>query len=356
SVQIVTQVDSIPGVVLGPLLVAIRVRDGHGKTLLDEERVEPAPLAGAPPRFLIKNFRTVAEKVRVRVRAKGIDFDGKGEAEFELELPAFSKEAFPVTTPRLGILPELTGDDPDSLERAFEPRPSHRFRSEGDPITILLGLGRTGVNLRTDVPDSLRGRFTLRRDSRTVKDSTFVCTEDIHDLLFRENARRWGEGRYTFQIALSSGGATILRRGAFEILAGGSDILRDPVLVRTVLGYIATGEERLGLETATTDSLPSLWQRFWERRDPSPGTGINEALERFLDRVERTEKLGGVVPGWRSDQGRILIQYGEPERTEESVDPGGRTRTQIWYYDSRHKSYVFQDMDGFGNYQLVGGR
>jgi GWxTD domain-containing protein len=127
--------------------------------------------------------------------------------------------------------------------------------------------------------------------------------------------------------------------------------------VRTVLGYIATGEERLGIETASPDSLPAVWGRFWKRRDPTPGTASNEALNRFVDRVtQATNRFGGVVPGWRSDRGRILIQHGTPERTERVFDQVTRTDTEIWYYDQRNMSYVFQDPEGFGNYRLTGGQ
>ena len=367
SVQVVAQFDSIPGVSLGPLLVEIRVKDGKGRTLLDVERVEPAPPDGSQPRLVTTNFRTGSGKVRVRVRVKGIEFDGKGEAEFEMDVPQFAKEPFPVSTPRVGTFPSNQAEDDAQLATDFRMLPSHRFVAGKHGVGILLSLPMGEIVMGPGVTDSLRVRLVLRRDDRVVKDSSYVAWRgertasrvefmSSHQVIMRENTARWGSGQYKFQITFTAPTGTVQRTGEFQVATGGADLLRDPVLVRTVLGYIATGEERLALEMASTDSLPGLWERFWERRDPNPGTETNEALDRFLDRVERTERLGGVVPGWRSDQGRILIQHGVPERTEETVDRGGRTRTQIWYYDSRHKSYVFQDMDGFGNYQLVGGR
>ena len=365
-VTVVAQIDSIPGVTMGPLVVSYRVRDGNGRTLVEKERVEPVPKDNVFPRLITWGFRAGSGKLKVRFQAKGLDIDGDGRAEFEMNVPQFVKEPFPVSTPRVGTFPLDQAEDDAQLASEFRMLPSHRFVAGKHVVGILLSLRDTKVT------DSLRVRVVLRRDDRVVKDSSYVAWRGrrnasenslmgFQQVILRENTARWGGGQYKFQITLNAPTlktpmGTVQRTGEFQVAAGGVDLLRDPVLVRTVLGYIATGEERLAFEMASADSLPALWKRFWDRRDPSPGTGTNEALERFLDRVERTGKLGGVVPGWRSDQGRILIQYGEPERTEEVMDPGGRIRTQIWYYDSRHTSYVFQDVDGFGNYQLVGGR
>jgi GWxTD domain-containing protein len=149
----------------------------------------------------------------------------------------------------------------------------------------------------------------------------------------------------------------VKRTGEFQVAEGGADLLHDPVLVRTVLGYIASGEERLAIETASSDSLAAVWDRFWKRRDATPNTASNEALDRFLERVSQaTNRFGGVVPGWKSDRGRILIQHGNPDRTERTFDPTTRIETEVWYYDQRSVSYVFQDPQGFGNYKLTGGQ
>jgi GWxTD domain-containing protein len=54
---------------------------------------------------------------------------------------------------------------------------------------------------------------------------------------------------------------------------------------------------------------------FWERRDPTPGTKVNEALGRFLYRVAYANKVftEACMPGWNTDRGRLLIQLGFPD-------------------------------------------
>ena len=54
--------------------------------------------------------------------------------------------------------------------------------------------------------------------------------------------------------------------------------------------------------------------------------------------------------------GRIYIKYGPPEQIERVTNDAFRPPTEIWYYYSRDLTFVFQDMDGFGRYRMVGPR
>jgi GWxTD domain-containing protein len=340
----------------GPLLVSIRLRDNQGHTLAEMERVEPASSDTTGDRLLVWTFPGKPGKLQARVRLKTLDdLEAQGEAQFEMNVPEFSKEGFLVSTPWLGtVAPDSVRD---ALGGRFRPLPSRIFRSQTRDLALRLVLFEPTPS--HGAPDSCRVRCTFRRGSQKTTDTTFVQAVSAGgtEIVIREDPRRLPGGQYKFQITLTRTQGFVEREGAFQVAAGGDDLLRDPVLVRTVLGYIATGEERWRLENAPADSLPSLWTRFWQRRDPSPGTPSNEALERFLYRVSQaTNRFGSVVPGWRSDRGRIFIQHGDPKRTERIFDPTTRTDTEIWYYEDRNLSYVFQDVDGFGNYRLTGGQ
>ena len=56
-------------------------------------------------------------------------------------------------------------------------------------------------------------------------------------------------------------------------------------------------------------------------------------------------------PGWRSDRGRILINYGYPSHKEESRNNDNGYIYLMWYYPSG-KKVVFIDQDGFGDYKI----
>ncbi|NOZ07991.1 MAG: GWxTD domain-containing protein [FCB group bacterium] len=91
---------------------------------------------------------------------------------------------------------------------------------------------------------------------------------------------------------------------------------------------------------------------YWKARDPSPGTEFNELMDQFYTRVEYANNNFGVLTeGWRSDQGRIYIQYGKPAKVENSGTDGYGRSYQIWYYQS-NKRFIFLN-DGFGDYRMI---
>ena len=63
---------------------------------------------------------------------------------------------------------------------------------------------------------------------------------------------------------------------------------------------------------------------YWRRRDPTPDTGVNEARETFLKRIDfanRTYGRYGLGKGMFSDMGRVFIRYGEPSEVLKQVIP-----------------------------------
>lgn len=100
--------------------------------------------------------------------------------------------------------------------------------------------------------------------------------------------------------------------------------------------------------------------RFWQQRDPSPGTDRNEAREAFYNQIaaanrEYGEKGRTTRAGWRTDRGRIRIKYGEPNDVLDRRTSLGQAPPYIVWRISRGKDlfFIFADRSGFGNYQLV---
>jgi len=126
---------------------------------------------------------------------------------------------------------------------------------------------------------------------------------------------------------------------------------------------------------------------FWQRRDPTPGTTRNEAMEEYYRRINYANayfrKEGG--EGWESSQGQIYIKYGHPdnvqrltnsefdrandgwlspaqssdERQEFSLQPATKPSRlfnplyEVWDYVQLNRRFVFVDSRGVGMYQLV---
>ena len=90
--------------------------------------------------------------------------------------------------------------------------------------------------------------------------------------------------------------------------------------------YISKKEEIKQFKSLDTDEGRAVFvERFWRRRDPSPGTLTNEYRQLFWRRVQEANNsfVDSTKPGWMTDRGKIWILYGPP--TEIDSDPTLKT-------------------------------
>ena len=98
---------------------------------------------------------------------------------------------------------------------------------------------------------------------------------------------------------------------------------------------------------------------FWARRDPSPGTQVNEARDQFYSAIAYADKAyreGGRAarPGWKTDRGKVYTRNGVPDEVLRRTQQGNAPPYEAWRY-SRGKGlfYIFADRTGFGAYNLL---
>ena len=89
--------------------------------------------------------------------------------------------------------------------------------------------------------------------------------------------------------------------------------------------YIISDEEKKAFHQLNTDEEREQFvEQFWLRRDPTPDTEENEFKEEHYRRIAyANEHFASGIPGWRTDRGRIYIQYGPPDENVESHSSGG---------------------------------
>lgn len=130
-----------------------------------------------------------------------------------------------------------------------------------------------------------------------------------------------------------------------------------------VTRFIMTKEEK-GIYKTLPDKEARLkfQEEFWKKRDPSPGTEVNENKEEFEERLKYAIKWFNEHSkgrGWDTERGRILLQLGFPDRrefgqAEDIVRRGqpneiGRLITskpipmEIWTYYNYNLVLVFSD-------------
>jgi GWxTD domain-containing protein len=90
------------------------------------------------------------------------------------------------------------------------------------------------------------------------------------------------------------------------------------------VGYIITDEERKVFKTLQTDDERQTFiESFWLRRDPTPDTEENEFREEHYRRIAyANDRFASGIPGWKTDRGRIYIEYGPPDEIDSHPSGG----------------------------------
>lgn len=96
---------------------------------------------------------------------------------------------------------------------------------------------------------------------------------------------------------------------------------------------------------------------FWKQRDPDPSTPQNEFKEDYMKRVEFANKNFGIYSkeGYLTDRGRVYLIYGEPDQRDFYPSESNLKPYEVWFYNQIEGgvSFIFGDVTGFGNYELL---
>lgn len=190
-------------------------------------------------------------------------------------------------------------------------------------------------------------------------------------------------GRYTMAAALKLGAQSVERSAVFTMAALDAtlekDVARRDAARGTDEGYfeamtekeLDAAKEPLALiaesgELSKYNKDLSLRGKrrflteFWQKRDRTPGTPVNEMRQQFYDAVayaERTygEKGRAAVPGWKTDRGRIFVRNGTPDEMLQRPQAGRSPPYEVWRFRTgKDRYYIFVDRaNGLGNFQLV---
>jgi TonB family protein len=103
--------------------------------------------------------------------------------------------------------------------------------------------------------------------------------------------------------------------------------------------YIINDDEKAAfLALPTDEERDNFIERFWEKRNPSPGAAENEFKEEHYRRIAyANEHFQTTIPGWRTPRGQLYIVYGPPDNIESH--PEGTPRVygsgpaEVWTYN-----------------------
>lgn len=154
---------------------------------------------------------------------------------------------------------------------------------------------------------------------------------------------------------------------AQRIVSGGAQQVVDPSFAGmreeeldqefTKSKFIASAvEKQLWEQLSGPDAKARFLTNFWEKRDPTPGTAVNEMRREYYKRVDRARAqfTSGMTPnGWDSDRGRILLTYGTPDGIDRHPQDYNRKPYEVWHYNGLNYDFAFVDRNQTGTYMLV---
>jgi len=128
--------------------------------------------------------------------------------------------------------------------------------------------------------------------------------------------------------------------------------------------YLITDEERDIFERLPTAAQKlAFTERFWDIRDPTPGTRLNEYRREHMVRwATANRRFSAGRPGWATDRGRVLIIMGPPNNLQRNPmgRDGSERSSEVWTYNMADNVNLlpvldlnFVDFKGTNDYELV---
>jgi len=99
--------------------------------------------------------------------------------------------------------------------------------------------------------------------------------------------------------------------------------------------------------------------QFWSKHNPNPARSPGEFRSDYLNRVEYANTYFRYLstPGWKTDRGRVLLQYGKPQDIERHPSSDEMKPYEIWIYEAAEEGervqFIFGDINGYGDYRLL---
>jgi len=121
--------------------------------------------------------------------------------------------------------------------------------------------------------------------------------------------------------------------------------------------YMATSDEEDMYEELDIEGKRKFMVSFWRLKNRTPELPTEIFRKDYLDRVtmanDRYSQAG--MEGWRSARGRVLLLYGIPDDIEKYYGGPDAKQYESWTYNwlEGGSYFVFLDLSGYGNYQLV---
>jgi len=121
--------------------------------------------------------------------------------------------------------------------------------------------------------------------------------------------------------------------------------------------YIATRNETKAYKKLDVQGKRMFMQEFWRKRDTNEMTIQNEFKDEYYTKINITKQQFSTPnrEGWKTDRGRVLIIYGEPDDIKRYTFGSWGRPYEVWQYFKVEGGveFIFADESGYGQYILI---
>jgi GWxTD domain-containing protein len=229
--------------------------------------------------------------------------------------------------------------------------PSREVITEKDTVRI-------GLNLFSSEKGGTHLKFYFRDKDKKIyfKRDTILPEKKNQSVEVSIPSDRFEEGVYDFvaEVKNTVGGKVVKKAISFRVWKPFFKSKRYFERVRQ-MAYITTSKEENKLLNAKVGERETIWNEFWESKDPTPEDRVNEFLIEYFERVDYANKnfsRGSFFEGWRTDRGKVYIILGPPDYVVEESFDINQNPYQIWYYYDKGYELFFVQRYLTGDYEL----
>ena len=166
-----------------------------------------------------------------------------------------------------------------------------------------------------------------------------LLMQRISRLLYPNSARRVPSMIPAAALALAIAFAVLAWPAPQQAPPKGATATQDSPWLKWInedVAYIVRADERAAfLGLGSGEEREKFIEQFWLRRDPTPGTAVNEMKDEHYRRIASANqrfRTGSGIAGWKTDPGRIYIAYGPPDEIEAHGATPAKPANQLWRY------------------------
>ncbi|RKZ33646.1 hypothetical protein DRQ19_02480 [bacterium] len=205
-----------------------------------------------------------------------------------------------------------------------------------------------------------------RKPVKTLPEEVYRKSSDTGVILGGISIIALPDGDYTLAISVEDNASKrkITSEKQFAVTKRYVSVPSDTILeiMTSQIYYLLSEDEKRGLANLPKDKQPGYINSVWKRLDPDPETDENELRDEIIrrwryaiDNFSTAEKESLVPNGWRSDRGRVIIEYGFPDEVERHYFEPGEYPWEKWTYYSIQGGveFIFADLSNVGRMELL---